>query len=88
MLVRSDFKKHRTEKKTKKKYQYWDKIAAAFKMLGFSFFVFFFVCFFELLNIHRGPLSLDFKKRKKKKEKSGAQVKDGVTRSGAGLFGR
>lgn len=59
------------------KEQCWDKAAAAFTLLV--------VCFM-LLNTTEPPQSLDliffFKKD------SGAQVKYGVTRSGAGLFGR
>lgn len=87
VLVGSDLKHtHAHTLKTGKKYQYWDKIAAAFKLLDVFFcccfsFVFLYICFF--LNIHENLLSLGLKNKK-----SGAQVKDGVTRSGAGLFGR
>lgn len=53
VLVGLDFKtlKHLRQKEERKtKYQYWDKIAAAFKSLLFLFRVF-------LLNIHGDPLS-------------------------------
>lgn len=67
------------EKKNKKTYQYWDKIAAAFKLLVVVVVVVFYV-----FKYSRRSAEFGFQKIKSQE----LRVKDGVTHSGAGLFGR